>query len=175
MIIGTLRRFLPLARRATAKPPVAAFLSLLMLVILLASPAIAKPTLVDLVVSRDGQVLGTFRVESAQTDAERQRGLMFREQLPPNGGMLFRFEPPQIAAMWMKNTLIPLDMLFVDPQGVIVHIESRATPHSLRPIGAPVPVSMVVEIAGGESDRLGLRLGDRVDVGGTTSGSSAPR
>lgn len=140
-----------------------------------ASAVLARPVLVDVVVSRDGKPLATFHVESAETDAARQRGLMFRERLATAGGMLFRFDPPRVAAMWMKNTLIPLDMLFVDPQGRIVHIESRTTPHSLRPIAAPVPVSLVVEIAGGESDRLGLRLGDRLDVGTTTSESSAPR
>lgn len=149
---------------------------LALLVLLAPTPGATRPDLIDVQVSRNGAAVAVLRVEFAATEAQRQRGLMFREHLAPNGGMLFRFEPPRHAAMWMKNTLIPLDMLFIDAAGRIVHIEKQTTPHSLRAISAEGPVALVIEVAGGQSDRLGLRLGDRVEVDAavSTSGSSTP-
>lgn len=117
-----------------------------------------------------------FVLEVADTEERRQRGLMFREELPEDGGMIFIYEPPQVAAMWMKNTLIPLDMVFVDAEGRIVHVASRATPHSLEPISAGVPVTAVIELNGGTCDRLAIGVGDRVHYEvAVTSTSSAPR
>ncbi|MCG3200581.1 MAG: hypothetical protein NFCOHLIN_00437 [Gammaproteobacteria bacterium] len=117
-----------------------------------------------------------FVVEVADTEVRRQRGLMFREEVPADGGMIFIYDPPQVAAMWMKNTLIPLDMVFVDTEGEIVQVTSRTTPHSLEPISAGVPVSAVIELNGGSCDRLGIRAGDRVHYDlAATSTSSAPR
>ncbi|MCC6714327.1 MAG: DUF192 domain-containing protein [Gammaproteobacteria bacterium] len=117
-----------------------------------------------------------FVVEVADTEERRERGLMFREELPADGGMIFIYDPPQVAAMWMKNTLIPLDMVFVDTEGRIAHVTRRTTPHSLEPISAGVPVSAVIELKGGSCDRLGIRVGDRVHYElAVTSTSSAPR
>ncbi len=104
-------------------------------------------------------------IEIADTAESRARGLMWREDLPALHGMLFVYEQPQQVAFWMKNTLIPLDMLFIDPHGVIRHIRSMAEPHDETPIpgasaGDPQPERlMVLEIAGGEAARLGLRPG----------------
>jgi uncharacterized membrane protein (UPF0127 family) len=103
-----------------------------------------------------------FAVELATTPAQMEQGLMFRRSLAPGSGMLFDFKTPSMAAMWMKNTLIPLDMLFVDAQGRIVNIHERAVPGSLDPIGAAAPVRAVVELNGGTAARLGIRPGDRV-------------
>jgi uncharacterized membrane protein (UPF0127 family) len=87
---------------------------------------------------------------------------MFRQSLAPDAGMLFDFGSPSRAMMWMKNTLIPLDMLFVDAQGRIVNIHERAVPGSLATIAAAAPVRAVIELNGGTAARLQIRPGDRV-------------
>lgn len=103
-----------------------------------------------------------FAVELAATPAQMEQGLMFRRSLPPDSGMLFDFKAPSMASMWMKNTLIPLDMLFVDERGRIVNIHERAVPGSLDTISAAAPVRAVIELNGGTASRLGIRPGDRV-------------
>lgn len=103
-----------------------------------------------------------FVVELADTAESRRRGLMYRTDLPDGTGMLFDFEKPRPVGMWMKNTLIPLDMLFIDSGGRVVHIEHEAEPHSLQVRGPRRPVLGVLEIAGGAADRLGIDLGDVV-------------
>ncbi len=103
-----------------------------------------------------------FTVELATTPAQMEQGLMFRQSLAPDAGMLFDFQVPSMATMWMKNTLIPLDMLFVDAQGHIVNIQERAVPGSLATIAAAAPVRAVIELNGGTASRLGIRPGDRV-------------
>jgi uncharacterized membrane protein (UPF0127 family) len=103
-----------------------------------------------------------FTVEVATTPAQLEQGLMFRQSLAPDAGMLFDFKAPQPVMMWMKNTLIPLDMLFVDAQGRIVNIHERAVPGSLATIESAAPVRAVIELNGGTAARLGIRPGDRV-------------
>ena len=103
-----------------------------------------------------------FSVEVATTPGQMEQGLMFRRSLAPEAGMIFDFKTPSMATMWMKNTLIPLDMLFVDAKGRIVNIRERAVPGSLDPIGAAAPVRAVLELNGGTAARLGIRPGDRV-------------
>ncbi|HEV8681036.1 MAG TPA: DUF192 domain-containing protein [Stellaceae bacterium] len=103
-----------------------------------------------------------FTVELATTPAQTEQGLMFRRSLAPDAGMLFDFKMPTMAMMWMKNTLIPLDMLFVDAGGRIVNIHQRAVPQSLETIAAAAPVRAVIELNGGTATRLGIRPGDRV-------------
>ena len=103
-----------------------------------------------------------FSVEVATTPGQMEQGLMFRRSLAPEAGMIFDFKTPSMATMWMKNTLIPLDMLFVDAQGRIVNIHERAVPQSLDTISAAAPVRGVVELNGGTAARLGIRPGDRV-------------
>ena len=103
-----------------------------------------------------------FSVELARSDAEKSRGLMFRKSLAVDGGMLFVSRHEQRVAMWMKNTFIPLDMLFIDRTGRIVNIAKNTKPQSLDVIAAAAPVLAVLEVAGGTADRLGLKPGDRV-------------
>lgn len=104
-------------------------------------------------------------IEIADTPQERAQGLMFRRDLPAGRGMLFIYEHPQPVSFWMRNTLIPLDLIFLDTQGVIRHIHRMARPLDETPIpgaaiGDPRPERlMVLEIAGGEADRLGLAVG----------------
>jgi len=87
---------------------------------------------------------------------------MFRRTMAPDAGMLFHYKTPTLATMWMRNTLIPLDMLFVDAQGRIVNIHERAVPQSLDVIAAAAPVRAVIELNGGTAARLGIAPGDRV-------------
>jgi uncharacterized protein len=103
-----------------------------------------------------------FTVEVAETPAQMEQGLMFRRSMAPDAGMLFDYKTPTVATMWMRNTLIPLDMLFVDAQGRIVNIRERAVPQSLDVISAAAPVRAVIELNGGTVARLGIAPGDRV-------------
>ena len=103
-----------------------------------------------------------FKVELAKTPAQMTQGLMFRTSLAPDAGMLFEYQQPTMATMWMRNTLIPLDMLFVDAQGRIVNIHERAVPQSDDVIAAAEPVRAVIELNGGTAARLGIEPGDRV-------------
>lgn len=103
-----------------------------------------------------------FRVELASTPEERARGLMFRRTLAADAGMIFDYGHETRIAMWMKNTYIPLDMLFIDSQGVIRHIRENAVPHDETPIPSTVPVQAVLELNGGTAARLGIAPNDRV-------------
>lgn len=103
-----------------------------------------------------------FGIEIADTLEKWERGLMFRKELSPMHGMLFIFPKDNIAQFWMKNTLIPLDMLFIDSQWKIIKIEKNATPKSLAVISSGLPVKAVLEIPGGTSDSLKLQPGDMV-------------
>jgi uncharacterized membrane protein (UPF0127 family) len=103
-----------------------------------------------------------FTVELATSPEQMTQGLMFRQSLAPDAGMLFDYQTPSMATMWMKNTLIPLDMLFVDATGHIVNIHERAVPGSLDVIAAAAPVRGVIELNGGTAARLGIQPGDRV-------------
>jgi uncharacterized membrane protein (UPF0127 family) len=103
-----------------------------------------------------------FIVEVARTPAEQQMGLMNRQTLAPDRGMIFPYEPAQPVAFWMKNTLIPLDMIFVRPDGTIGSIAADTVPLSLEPVPSGEPIAAVLEIAGGRSAELGLSAGDKV-------------
>jgi uncharacterized membrane protein (UPF0127 family) len=103
-----------------------------------------------------------FNVWLADTPLRQQQGLMFVRELAADQGMLFVNDPPRPASFWMKNTYIPLDLLFIDTRGRIVQIFENATPLSLRPIGVSTPVRAVLEIGGGESARRGIKRGATV-------------
>ena len=103
-----------------------------------------------------------FTVEIADTEELRTRGLMFRQRLPEDRGMLFDFESPRPVSMWMKNTYISLDMLFIRKDGTIAYIAENTVPKSLDTIGVSEPVLAVLELAGGTARKLGIRAGDTV-------------
>lgn len=104
-----------------------------------------------------------FEVEIADEPDERSRGLMFRESLGDDEGMLFIYPSPRIASFWMKNTQIPLDMLFIDAEGQILSIARETTPFSLSPVLSDGLVTSVLEISGGLADTLGIDVGDGVE------------
>ena len=103
-----------------------------------------------------------FTVEIARTEEEQATGLMNRSELAPDRGMIFPFDPPRDASFWMKNTLIPLDMIFVRADGSIANIAENTVPLSLEPEMSEGPVRAVLEIAGGRSAELGIKPGDKV-------------
>ena len=103
-----------------------------------------------------------FTVELADDPAERSQGLMFRESMPRSQGMLFLYEQPQRAVFWMKNTLIPLDMIFLDETGTVTHIHENAVPLDETGIDGGTGVLAVLEINGGLSRQLGVEVGNEL-------------
>jgi uncharacterized membrane protein (UPF0127 family) len=103
-----------------------------------------------------------FNIEVAETDQERGLGLMFRRSLPENAGMLFIYDRPQPAAMWMRNTLIPLDMVFIAADGTVHRIETHTEPFSTAVIPSDGDVLAVLELNAGQADKIGLKRGDKV-------------
>ncbi|MBS7545062.1 DUF192 domain-containing protein [Ancylobacter oerskovii] len=110
--------------------------------------------------TRNGPVV--FEVEIAVTADERAKGLMYRTELAPNSGMLFDFAVPQPVYMWMKNTYLPLDMLFIRADGRIARIAADTTPLSTRTIESGEPVRGVLELPAGTAKARGIAVGDRV-------------
>ena len=104
-----------------------------------------------------------FRVWVADTEPRAQQGLMFVRDLPESEGMIFPLEPPRVETMWMKNTYVELDMLFIGENGAIDQIIEHARPLSLDIINSEKTLSAVLEIKGGEASRLQLKVGDHVD------------
>jgi uncharacterized membrane protein (UPF0127 family) len=104
----------------------------------------------------------TFSVELAKTDQERMTGLMYRKSLPEGYGMLFDFSPEQDVSMWMKNTYIPLDMIFIRSDGRISRIAENTTPMSEAIISSGGPAKGVLEVPGGTARKLGIAPGDQV-------------
>jgi uncharacterized protein len=126
------------------------------------APAATLP-LTDLVIVTAAGARHKFLVEVADKDETRNQGLMFRRTLAADAGMLFDYQQDSTFAMWMRNTFIPLDMLFISADGKIQKIHQRAVPHDETPIPAPGAVRAVLEVNGGTAARLGLKVGDRVE------------
>jgi uncharacterized membrane protein (UPF0127 family) len=104
-----------------------------------------------------------FTVEVAKTSEQQAMGLMYRNKLAPERGMIFPFETPRVASFWMRNTLIPLDIIFVRADGSIANIAANTVPYSEEPVRSDEPVAAVLEIAGGRSAELGIKPGDKVE------------
>lgn len=132
----------------------------------MAAIALVLPALAELETSpltiESANGVHAFTVEIADEPEEITTGLMNRESMDADAGMLFDFGQPREAAMWMKNTLIPLDMLFMDPQGKVIAIARETVPGSLRTVSPGVPVKSVLELNGGRAAELGIEPGDEV-------------
>ena len=113
------------------------------------------------ILTRDGK-RHVFHVEMAIEPQHQMVGLMFRERVGPDEGMLFDWGAPRESAMWMKNTIASLDMLFIEADGRIHRIAERTVPHSLATIDSRGPVRATLELAAGTAERLDIRVGDRV-------------
>ena len=111
-------------------------------------------------------------VEVASTRSQQEQGLMYRKSLAPNAGMLFDLHREMLVGFWMKNTLIPLDMIFINGNGTIILVVANAKPLSLQLMGSRKPVRAVLEIAGGRAAALGIERGDRVK--GSIFGQAPP-
>lgn len=146
----------------------------LLLLSLAAIPALAyaqddEPTKAQATLPKEKLVIVTadgkhheFDVELAITPRQQQVGEMFRKSVPPSGGMLFVLPSPHEEPMWMENTLVPLDMLFINPDGTIRAIAENTVPESLIPISSHGPVKAVLELAGGVTAQLNITVGDKV-------------
>ncbi len=139
-------------------------LAVTILLLAVAFPALALETFQKSSLRVETAAGGKFRfdVELAVTPAQQMQGLMFRDAMPADAGMLFIYDRVQPASFWMKNTLIPLDMLFIGADGRIVNIHERAVPQSLDSVNSDGPVKAILELNGGMSARLGIHPGDRV-------------
>ncbi len=138
-----------------------------------AGAALADGCAIDRVDIRGDWGRARFSVEIADDPAEQSRGLMFRERLAPFAGMLFLYPEPGSPMFWMKNTLIPLDMLFIAPDGRVAHVHHRAVPGDLTPIGGGDGILAVLEIKGGMAATLGIAPGDQLRHPGFTAGGWA--
>ncbi|HTI79717.1 MAG TPA: DUF192 domain-containing protein [Acetobacteraceae bacterium] len=143
----TLLAIAPLAARAQAPD------------ITKAQPDLPRQKLV--IITRDG-AHHDFSVEMANTPDQQTVGLMFRKSVPPDGGMLFDWGSPRDSQMWMRNTLAPLDMVFINGDGTIRSIAENTVPESLAVIDSHGPVRATLELAAGTTARLNIRVGDKV-------------
>jgi uncharacterized membrane protein (UPF0127 family) len=150
------RRLADIAHRA----PIA----LLLAATLSSTPACAAPSGPRVILESGGKS-HRVQVELADTEAKRERGLMFRKELPEGRGMLFLFDEEGEHSFWMKDTLIPLDLIFVDSSGRVTGIVARARPLTLEPRSGG-PSRMVLEVPGGWAEAHGVRAGDRMTVEG---------
>ncbi len=141
----------------------------ILLLVVLMVPAATRPTIAEIefpegdlaIVTADG-ARHDFRIELAVTPDQRAQGLMHRKALAPDAGMLFVYARPGEVAMWMKNTLISLDMMFISAEGEIVRIAERTVPLSLATIESGSPAKGVLEVPAGTAARLGIRPGDQI-------------
>ena len=116
---------------------------------------------VPLTINRGGKTL-QFRVEVARTAQEQARGLMFRTAMGADEGMIFPMNPPRPASFWMRNTVIPLDLIFVGPDGAVLNIAANAVPYDETSLRSAGPVKAVLELNGGRAAQLGIVPGDKV-------------
>jgi len=105
-----------------------------------------------------------YHVEKALTPQAQQKGLMYRKHLASKSGMIFIFNPPRVARMWMKNTFIPLDMVFFDRLGRVVHVHQYAIPHDETIISSEIPVAGVLEINAGDAQKYDIRKGSVLEL-----------
>lgn len=117
---------------------------------------------VETVIVETGEGSTAFLAEIADTAAERSQGLMYRDSMPADRAMLFDFGVPRAVSMWMKNTKIPLDMIFADNRGKVIAVAENTVPYSTDTVGVNEPVRAVLEVNAGTARRIGLKPGGRL-------------
>lgn len=147
------------AARSVARGWLAAILVVIGFVVASGSVRAASFQPLEIVTKSGVQV---FSVEMATTDEEKQTGLMYRKELADGKGMLFDFNPEQEVSMWMKNTYVSLDMIFIRADGRILRIAENTEPLSTRIISSGGPARAVLEVVAGTAQKYGIRPGDRV-------------
>lgn len=125
-------------------------------------------------VIRSAKGVHRFDVELALTPEQQEKGLMFRTDLADDGGMIFPMSPPRTASFWMKNTPLPLDILFIHTDGSVAAQFPSVTPYSREPVSAGIPVAAVLELRGGRAAQLGIREGDIISWGACAVPGTAP-
>lgn len=139
-------------------------------VMVLATPSFAKEIRKDITITRADGTKAAFNVEMAFDAYKHERGLMYRTELAANDGMLFVYDDPGLRAFWMKNTLIPLDMLFFTVSGELVDIRANAKPKDLTPYAPDrADICAILEIKGGEAQAQNLKIGDKLVLEGATA------
>jgi hypothetical protein len=128
-----------------------------------AAAAVAQPQKFEPLTIVSGSARHAFQVEVMREEADRAQGLMYRRSIAPDRGMLFDFGRVEPVSMWMKNTYISLDMLFIRPDGTVARVAADTEPLSTRTISSGEPVVGVLEVAAGTAARLGIKAGDRVE------------
>jgi len=127
-----------------------------------AKPVFRKDGELRFLSSKSNMVLSEIEIELADNDAEREQGLMYRDSMAENAGMLFLMGTEEIQSFWMKNTIISLDILYVNNDRRIVSIHKNCEPFSLEPISSEQPASFVVEVIAGYTDKHGIKVGDLI-------------
>ena len=117
---------------------------------------------IPLTVTASGKV-HRFRVEEARSEAEQSKGLMFRTAMGADEGMIFPMNPPRQASFWMRNTVIPLDIIFIGSDRRVLNVAANAVPYSEEPLPSVGAAAAVLELTGGRAAQLGIGPGDRVD------------
>ena len=117
-----------------------------------------------IIISNKHQELATFIVDVAKSEEEKQKGLMHVRTLPENHGMLFYYSQPKIVSMWMKNTYIPLDIIFIGPNQRISKIHKNAQPHDETNISSDIPISAVLEVNAGEASKHMISVGNHISL-----------
>ncbi len=118
--------------------------------------------LTSLTILSESNIEHKFQVELAISQVEKNKGLMFRQELPRNQGMLFLYDTPKVVEMWMKNTYIPLDIIFIDDKGKIINIAKNTQPHSLKVVASHAPAIAALELNAGTTNELSIKMGDKV-------------
>lgn len=155
-----------MAERSWRASAHAALARWIILFVLATSALGAAQTLKVVINATDGAERAAVRVELAVTPGQRTFGLMYRQHLDDDAGMLFIFPAVDQLKFWMKHTEIPLDMIFADPAGVVIGIVANATPYSEKPVGPDAPALYVLEVNGGFCARHGVRAGDKMNFVG---------
>jgi len=114
------------------------------------------------ILNNEKKTIAEFKIEIADSPYERQTGLMYRDKLEKQHGMLFVFENSELRSFYMKNTLIPLDLIFIDEDYEIVHVYSKATPYETASISSQLPAKFVFEINGGLIEQIGIQKGMKI-------------
>jgi uncharacterized protein len=127
-----------------------------------AKPIFRKDGELRFMKSKDNSIISTINIEVADDDAEREQGLMYRDTMAENEGMLFLMESEEIQNFWMKNTILPLDILYVDSERRIVSIHKDCKPYSLDQIVSAKPALYVVEVNAGYTAKYGIKTGDLI-------------
>jgi uncharacterized protein len=138
-------------------------LAIICLLITPVSDYAREPEFENLIIINSDGVSVSYKIEIALTDSQKRRGLMFRDFMPEDQGMVFIYTPERVASMWMKNTILSLDMVFIDEQGVIINIAENTTPFSLETISSELPVKIVLELNAGQVQKHAFTIGNKVN------------